>query len=282
MKNNKLKIIFAIIGGIAIFGIIIYFVTSGFSFYKKEPPVRYDSPLTSFRMENRGDINGGFSITEITLSDDGAAADIKVTRRESASSPEQKRSYTAPETLLSEIQTIFYDNAVGNWASAKKPANTVYDDVLTQLTFTFGTEEVYIPSDKIPAENFSVITAINKKIADKEVNENSPMKLDDFEINDSTGISIEPYSLENGYFVAAFLNNTAEKQSIETECKFFISENGEWKELAADEAENPGEVTVEPGSRAAVQYDLNRFGKLAAGRYKIESADASAEFTVIE
>lgn len=234
---------------------------------------KYDNPLSEVNIISQGDINGGYS--RLIVERSGSLAVILSEFAEKEGYPAKRQRYLVSADVLTEIENMFYQNGMIEWEKREEKKHSSADLVGYSLTFKFGTEFTKFSSKQIPSRNNSLSDLI-ALIEAYEKNENSDVILKDVFVEN--GMSI--FELKNGYLDSALINGASEDRTALAEYELFKNNNGNWNRINFEYDIEPAKFIVPAGSQASVQFDLNAFGKLEAGEYRIVSGEAFAEFSV--
>ncbi len=279
----KTKKVLTIIGVAAAIVVILFFVLSLFlrdNNAEAKPVKKYGSPLDYFELVSSNENGGEYFEAEVSAGDNGTVY-LKTVRRDTPDFPEQQQEYTAEAELLGKIEELFYSKNIGAWAERKNHEIFGYDAADYKLKFRFGSDELFIDSAKIPDSGYASVKELTALIYSYKKNENSEITLaESTETAEKKPLEILPYDIENGYFIAAIRNNGGEDVSFETSFKAYILSGEEYTELKAAKEITPQSFTVPNGAEITVQLDMNAFGKLEKGRYKITCSGAECEFTL--
>ncbi len=277
----KIKKALTVIGVAAAIGVILFFVLSMFSRNNgadTKPVKKYDSPLEYFELVSSDENGGEYFKAEVSTGDDGKVY-MKTVRRDAPDFPEQHQEYTAEAGIFNKIEELFYSKNIGAWTERKNHDIFGYDDAAYNLKFRFGDEEVFISPENIPDSGYASIKELISLIYSYKKNENSGISLaENPETAEKKPLEIIPYDMENGYFVVAIRNNGGENVSFDSSFKAYILSGEEYTELKAVKEISPQSFTVPGGAEITVQLDMNVFGKLEKGEYKIICSGAECKF----
>ncbi|GEM_PF-5956110 len=254
-------------------GVVMFFVKFNHKPIDPDKLPKYDSPISAFSIESSGDINGGYSKIAVIRNDENAV--ITSVLCEKSGNPEKIQSYIASSELLNKLEEMFYQNGMIEWDKNENRKYSSSDSVGYNLVFTFGKDETSFSSSKIPSRNSS-LSELFSLIESYEKNDNTGVIIKD--VFNEDGLNI--YNLNNGYLDAEIANNDSTDRSFSTSFELFRNVDDEWVLLEAVSPSEISEFAVPASSSVSVQFDLNAFGKLESGDYKLVCGNANAEFSI--
>lgn len=275
MKIDK-RIIIKILPVVIFFvliGLVMFFIEQEHKPIDPDALPKYDNPISEVSIVSEGDIYGGCS--ELKVERKGSTAVIVSKVIEKTGYPEKVQKYIVTTEVLDKLEEMFYNQGMIEWEKNDINKFSSSDSVGYTFVFKFGTEFSKFTSSQIPSRNSS-LSEILALIEMYETNENS--EADIMDIFNEDGLYI--YGLKNGYLVAEINNNDSSDVAFSTAFELLKNIDGEWVTVIPFNDYEPTEFVVPALSQILVEFDLNIFGKLESGNYKLSCGKVFAEFSI--
>lgn len=231
-----------------------------------------------------GDMNGSYY--NVRAVRDGDACVITVAEAEVHSDPFLNQTYTAGSAVFEKIAEVIEKYDAWSWSDLPNSEEFILDGATTSISIEFedGTKRIsFSDSKEIPDGKYAAFNEILNVMLDAAVNENTSLTLltertpIDYE-SDKAETSLRKY--ENGYLFVEVYNGTDKEYNADG--KFTLSRDGEELVPVKDAALYNETLNLVSEFYATVQFDLNAYGKLAAGSYTLTTDYAEINFELGE
>lgn len=278
MKNDETKRI----GVLTVLSVLI--ITSlilmnrfDFGLYKN---LRSDSDIVSCIYSEINSVRGSHYWIDLKLTEDGSDALINVHNLNSEVSEENVQYYKASPDVMKVTAQIIDLNNMKTWKSHLNgdfPEHFSASSVL--IRYSDGST-LYLNDQNLDDARKEIITEIKKSILNYTVNSNSRLSLekitDNSSINSGALMSLRVEYLENGYLTVYVTNHSGVADNYNTDFILEKYEKGSWHELerlSDYDTEEPIDIFINDMQVLPHTLDLNAFGTLRRGHYRITLRD---------
>lgn len=286
MKNDDIKR-FMVLTGLSVLMIASVFIMNIFDsgFYRN---LKTDSIITSCVYSEINSMRGSHYWIDMRLSEDETNTVINIHKTDSEISDENVQHYTVSNEVLkvtSQIINLYNMNTWNKLSSGDFEEEFSASSLLVRYS---DGSSLYISDQNLSDVQKEYFSEIKKEILKFTVNSNSGLSLE--KKNSYTAYSPENIMylraefLENGYITVYVTNHTGNPVEYTTSFTLEKSEKGTWHELerlSDYKTEEPSDVLINDMQVLPQTLDLNAFGKLERGVYRLTMCDELVtEFTL--
>lgn len=240
--------------------------------------------LTEAEWSRSGDMEGGSFTADLCLSVDGKA-ELTVTEQATWQSPVLTRTFTVPVSDLNRVDALAKEYSLASWGEMPAEEMEILDGPTSSLYLRYGSGEVVsVSGARVPEGMQGALAALRSAILESARNENSLVTWAGEEAASEAkkGMRMRLSSVESGYARVCFENGSKKARTVRTAYALERKNDDGWEKLkSAGSALKAEKVKVEPETGVDLLADLNRYGKLEPGEYRLTVSGFTVEFTLV-
>ncbi len=233
-----------------------------------------------------GGMEGGHYRIELRQKPGQDLATLEISQANTWYEPERAQIYTVDPSAFRELEQIVKAYAMTRWDRLPQESLIALDADQASVYFEYEDQRRFSYSEmSLPARGWVAFQAIRDALQALAVNENSGLHLAEDAADEAfprVGLSLRAAAYANGYLTLDLHNGYKVKDlTYSGVYRLFRQENGTWVEQAPQEELAPGEEQeIYAEDRYQIQFDLNVYGVLSPGAYRVEMDGIYTDFVL--